>query len=218
MNNNQRLLFLVGGGLSALILVALVTIYLLGRGGPSGDENAGMLARLQNGISAITGGGTSGTPAQPSGPFDFRRLEVDVTKPQAEACLVFTRTLDASGRTHYQDYLTIDPIVRVVARVVDTRLCLAGMDFGTTYNVTLKAGLPSAGSDKLTEQETVPVELRDKPSLVRFTGGIILPRDNTAGVPVTTVNVGKLSLKVIRVGDRLSGWVAANRHTIDQHH
>ena len=210
MNNNRRLLFVVGGGLGALILAALVAIYFIGA--RSGDRNAGVLARLQSGLSVVTGA-VPGTPITASGPFAFRRLEIDVTKPQAEACLVFTRALDASGRTHYEDYLTVDPVVRVAARVADTRLCLAGLDFGTTYSVALKAGLPSAGSDRLVEAETVPIELRDKPSLVRFSGGIILPRENTAGVPVTTVNVGKLSLKIIRVGDRLLSQIQTG--TID---
>ena len=211
MSNNQRLLWIVGGGFGALILVALVAIYLLG--GRGAGENAGVLARLQNGISAVTGG-PSLAPIRESGPFAFRRLEIDVSKPQAEACLVFTRTLDASGRTHYQDYLAIDPQVHVAARVVDARLCLAGLDFNKTYSVTLKTGLPSAGSDTLIAEETVPVELRDKPSLVRFTGGIILPRDNSAGVPVTTVNIAKLSLKIIRVGDRLLSQIETG--TVDR--
>jgi uncharacterized protein YfaS (alpha-2-macroglobulin family) len=199
MNKNQRLLLIAGGGIAAVLTVALVTVYLLGgRAAP----DAGMLARLQNGLSAVTGG-LSGAPSGEAADFAFRRLDVDVSKPQAEACLVFTRALDASGKTHYEDYLSIDPALRVVARVVDTRLCLAGMAFDKTYNVTLKVGLPSAAGDKLIEAETVPVELRDKPALVRFSGGIILPRDNAAGVPVTTVNIDKLALKIIRVGDRL---------------
>jgi uncharacterized protein YfaS (alpha-2-macroglobulin family) len=196
MTKNQRLLLFIGGGVAAVLAVLLVTAYILGgRGG----QGAGVLARLQNGIAAVTG---SVSPEQ-AGDFAFRRLDVDVSKAQAEACMVFTRALDASGRTHYEDYISIDPALKVAVRVVDTRLCLAGMAFDKTYNVTLKTGFPSAGGDKLTEDETVPVELRDKPALVRFNGGIILPRDNAAGVPVTTVNIDKLALKVIRVGDRL---------------
>ena len=210
MNSSNRLLVIIGSGFGALILVALIAIYLLG--GRSNDQNPGLLTRLQNGIAAVTGT-PSRISAGPSGPFAFRRLEIDVSKPQAEACLVFTRTLDAGGRTHYEDYLTIDPSVRIAARVMDTRLCLAGLDFNKTYNVTLKAGLPSAGGDKLAEEEAVPVELRDKPSLLRFAGGIILPRENTAGVPVTTVNISKLTLKIIRVGDRLLSQIQTG--TID---
>src|SRR6201999_3046206 len=84
----------------------------------------------------------------------------------------------------------------------------------STYNVPLKKGLPDAAGDKLVEEETVPVELRDKPSLVRFAGGIILPRDNAAGEPVTTINVEKLNLKNIRVGDRLLSQIETG--TVDQ--
>jgi uncharacterized protein YfaS (alpha-2-macroglobulin family) len=38
---------------------------------------------------------------------------------------------------------------------------------------------------------------------VRFGNGFVLPRDTADGVPITTVNVAKLDIKVIRVGDRL---------------
>jgi uncharacterized protein YfaS (alpha-2-macroglobulin family) len=200
MNKSKRLLLIIAGVVAAALTVALVALYLAG--GRVAGPGAGVLAQLQNGLSAVTGGLTS-PPSEESKYFAFRRLEIDVSKPQAEACLVFTRALDASGKTRYEDYLSIDPALRIAARVVDTRLCLAGLAFDKTYNVTLKAGLPSAGGDKLAEAETVPVELRDKPSLVRFSGGIILPRDNAAGVPVTTVNIDRLAIKIIRVGDRL---------------
>ena len=49
---------------------------------------------------------------------------------------------------------------------------------------------------------------------MRFAGGIILPRNNSEGVPVTTVNVVKLRLKVIRVGDRLLSQIESG--TVDQ--
>jgi len=135
--------------------------------------------------------------------FAFRRLEIDTSKPRAEACLVFTRKLDVSGNTRYDDYFTVDPKTATAARVSDDRLCLAGFDFNKTYSLTLKAGLPAASGEKLSGAEAIAVELKDKPALVSFTGGIILPRNNRDGVPVMTVNVQKLSLKIIRVGDRL---------------
>ncbi|HEY4078409.1 MAG TPA: alpha-2-macroglobulin [Rhizomicrobium sp.] len=209
MNRNQRLLLIVGGAIAMVLAAALVAVYLLG--GRAG-QNTGVIARLQSGLSAVTGSAPSS--AAQTGDFAFRRLEIDVSKPQAEACLVFTRALDASGRTHYEDYLAIDPTVRIAARVVDARLCLAGMAFDKTYNVTLKTGLPDGAGDKLVSEETVPVELRDKPSLVRFAGGIILPRDNAAGVPVTTVNIDRLTVKIIRVGDRLLSQI--QNDTVDQ--
>ena len=207
MDGRQKRLLLVIGGIVVLLAAAAVAAVLL-----LGSPQGGMLAQLQSGLSAVTGGFS---PAPPQAPqeFAFRRLEVDVSKPQAEACLVFTRALDASGKTHYQDYLSIDPATQVAMRVVGTRLCLAGLSFDRTYNVSLKDGLPAADGSTL-QAETVPVELRDKPALVRFAGGIILPRENAAGVPVTTVNVDRLDIKVIRVGDRLLSQIESG--TVDQ--
>ena len=135
--------------------------------------------------------------------FSFRRLEIDTSKPAAEACLVFTRDLDISGKTHYEDYLKVTPETRVAVRATDRRLCLGGLAFNETYSIELKTGLPSAKGEKLDPGETIPVELRDRPPLVRFGGGILLPRENSDGVPVTTINISKLKIKVLRVGDRL---------------
>lgn len=206
MGRNRRTIVVAVGAILVVLAGVFAALYILGGRGPG---NGGILERLNNGIAAITSGLS---PAKVAGAeeFVFRRLDIDTTKSTAEACMVFTRDLDASGRTHYEDYFTITPKVRVAAHVVGPRLCLSGLDFNTTYTVTLKTGLPSVSGEKLSEDETVPVELRDKPSLVRFNGGIILPRDNAEGVPVTTVNISKLKLKVIRVGDRLLSQIESS--------
>ena len=206
MNRNQRLLLIAGGAAAAVLVMVMVGVWLLG--GRGTNQDAGMLARLQSGLSAVTSGLTP-PPVEVARDFAFRRLDIDVSKAQPEACLVFTRPLDASGKTRYEDYLTLDPVVRIATRVVDARLCLSGLAFDKTYNVTLKTGLPAASGETLVSAETVPVEMRDKPSLVRFSGGIILPRDNLAGVPVTTVNIDRLVVKIIRVGDRLLSQIFA---------
>ncbi|HVP85774.1 MAG TPA: alpha-2-macroglobulin [Rhizomicrobium sp.] len=187
----------------AVFAAALVVVLGAWHFGYIGQRGAGQAGGpVGNFITGLVGGQTPEQMAQ-APTFAFRRLEIDTSKPQAEACLVFTRTLDGSGKTHYEDYFTVDPKTATAIRVADTRLCLTGLQFNQSYNVALKPGLPAASGEKLGQGETVPVELRDKPALVRFTGGIILPRDNRDGVPVMTVNVKKLSLKIIRVGDRL---------------
>ena len=196
----SRRILLIGGAIAAVLVVLVGGLYYLG--GKKGGES-GFLARLENGFHSVTQMATRQTSAETGGEFVFTRLDIDTTKPQAEACLTFSQNLDTTGRTHYEDYLSIDPQTRIVVRPVDQRLCISGLSFNQTYNVTLKVGFPAGNGMKLTESETVPVELRDKPALVRFNGGIILPRDNADGVPVTTVNISKLKLKVIHVGDRL---------------
>jgi hypothetical protein len=206
---NLRLLLIAGGALALLLVIAAGGAIWLHSRTPTGT---GFLADITRGVQSVTGGPTATNSA--SAEFAFRRLEIDTSKPQAEACLVFTHPLDTSGKTHYEDYVGLDPATKVAARVVDNRLCLAGLAFDKTYTLTLKTGLPDAGGVKLPNDETVPVELRDKPALVQFSGGIILPRQNAAGVPVTTVNVDRLDLKVIRVGDRLLSQI--QNATVDQ--
>jgi hypothetical protein len=115
-----------------------------------------ILAPLGSSASRDTGASTEISGDEDIGEnFAFRRLEIDTSKPQAEACLVFTRTLDASGKTHYQDYLSFDPETRVSVRAAGYRVCIAGLAFNQTYNVTLKTGLPSAKGEKLIQDETV---------------------------------------------------------------
>ncbi|HEV2563332.1 MAG TPA: alpha-2-macroglobulin [Rhizomicrobium sp.] len=212
----MRRFYVIGGVVTAVVFLIGAGLYLLGGGGeqagPSGN-GGGFFARLGRGLSSVTHVMTPKEMAE-APEFAFRRLEIDTTKPQAEACLVFTRDLDTSGKTHYEDYLSIDPDTRVVVHALDQRLCLAGFNFNSTYNVTLKTGLPAASGEKLAEEETVPVQLSDKPALVRFGGGIVLPRDNAEGVPVTTVNIDKLKLKIIRVGDRLLSQIESG--VVDQ--
>jgi alpha-2-macroglobulin len=194
---------LIGGGVFAALAVCALAAYLV-LSGPA--KSGSLLARLENTFSSVTEPFV--THAVAGDEFAFQRLDIDTTKREAEACLVFTRDLDASGRTRYADYLSIEntssqATTKAALHVVGPRLCLAGLDFNATYNVTLKTGLPAASGERLKEDETVPVELRDKPAVVRFTGGIIWPRETMQGVPLVTVNVDKAKLKLIRVGDRL---------------
>jgi alpha-2-macroglobulin len=206
-----RRVFIIGGAVMAALLLVVAGLYLAGGG--SNAPAGGFFERLKSGFSSVT---SVMTPQQMAGSpeFAFRRLEIDTTKAQAEACLVFTRDLDASGKTHYEDYLSVDPQTRIVVRPLDQRLCISGLSFNQTYNFTIKKGMPAATGEKLADEETVPVELRDKPSLVRFSGGIVLPRDNADGVPVTTVNISKLNLKIVRVGDRLLSQIESG--VVDQ--
>jgi uncharacterized protein YfaS (alpha-2-macroglobulin family) len=209
----MRRIFLVGGATAVVLIVVSGILYYLGGENPNGPSG-GFLSRLGAGFrSAVNRTMTPEEMAQ-APEFAFRRLEIDTTQPQAQACLVFTRALDVSGKTHYEDYLNLDPKTRIVVRALDQRLCVSGLDFNQTYNATLKVGLPAATGEKLTQAETVPIELRDKPALVRFGGGIILPRDNADGVPVTTVNIARLKLEVVRVGDRLLSQIESG--VVDQ--
>ena len=137
----------------------------------------------------------------PSPELAFERLQIDTLKPVAEACLVFSQKLDPAA--HYDEYLVLTPAVKPALRVDGKSLCLAGLAFGATYQAELRAGLPAAGGLKLATSQKVDVALRNRPPLLAFRDGMILPRDNAAGVPITSINVAKITIKLMRVPDRL---------------
>src|SRR5215469_9795067 len=101
-----RRMIVIGGAIAAVLVIVVGGLYYLG--GRGGGER-GFLARLQSGLQTITQLGSKAPSSEAGGEFVFTRLDIDTTKPQAEACLTFSRNLDISGRTHYQVYLSIDP-------------------------------------------------------------------------------------------------------------
>src|SRR6516225_6265753 len=143
-----RRFVLVGGAIAAVVIVVAALLYYFGGGNQIGQPGQGFFARLRSGFSAITHVTTPQEMAQ-APEFAFRHLEIDTTGAQAQACLSFTRNLDVSGKTHYEDYLSIEPNTRIVVRPLDQRLCIAGLAFNQSYSVTLKKGLPDSSGTQL---------------------------------------------------------------------
>ncbi len=146
--------------------------------------------------------GQDDAPADPA-PFAFTRLRVKTDADVPEACLAFNRDLSTDETVKFQDYLRLSPDVTPVLRAEGRLLCIAGLAFGETYQVTMREGLPAADGSALSYEETITVELQDRPAAIAFGSGIILPREGGDGVPVTTVNVETLRFQVVRVGDRI---------------
>ena len=148
---------------------------------------------------------TAPTPAQI--PFRYGQMTVS-TDATPEACLHFSEALDDSGRVRYGDYLSIEPAARPAIVVRENRICLGGLQYGTNYEVELKAGLPAKGGAKLLAAEKIDIALGERPPTVAFQGkGHILPRETGTGVPLTTVNVSKVYVQVYRIGERMVSQV-----------
>ena len=150
--------------------------------------------------------------AAPNEPFAYRRLAVDSTRADGEACLAFNKPL-ATGDVKYADYLRIEPEVKSALRVVDDRLCIGGLAYGQDYRVKLLAGFPGRDGAKLDAERIVDVALGARPAVVTLPGkGFILPRGSVAGLPITTINVSKVGIAVYRVNERGLDRFAADRY------
>ena len=69
--------------------------------------------------------------------------------------------------------------------------------------MTLRAGLPAASGEVLHKDVRLRIYVRDRSPVVRFPGrAYVLPRSADAGLPIETVNVDRVELKLRRVSDR----------------
>lgn len=141
-------------------------------------------------------------PPEPVG-FVVTGSEVLAERDAPQACFTFSEPLEKTANVSYRAFVEVQPRVEgnVVAR--DKTLCIEGLQHGQMYDVTLRAGLPSAGDAVLgsTEQRLVEVPNR-KPSLTFRGAGYILPRVGAEGLPLRTINVERARLQVLRLTDR----------------
>jgi alpha-2-macroglobulin len=134
--------------------------------------------------------------------FGFRLLahDVDAQTATPRICLLFSEELSPA-----RDYA---PFVRrgapgLALELEGSQLCVTGVAYGASYELTLRAGLPSAAGDALARDVPLEVYVRDRAPSVRFPGrAYVLPAVGPRALPVETVNAHELELRLLRVSDR----------------
>lgn len=137
-------------------------------------------------------------------PEDFAvwQTRVDSSGPDPLACIRMSRDLDPSKA--YADFVLVSPDLgrQPSVRVKGDELCLGGIGF-TDHRITLLKGLPAKGGETLGANADVDFTFGEKPPYVGFAGdGVILPREESDGVAIETINVQALAIEVWRVPDR----------------
>jgi len=134
--------------------------------------------------------------------FAVWKTRLDTSGQQPLGCVRLTRPLDPAKS--YSDFVLISPQADHPAAVSarGDELCIGGIDF-TDHQVTLLHGLQDKAGDVLAQDTNLDFTLGDKPPYVGFAGdGVILPRDESDGVGIETINVSELYVEVWRVPDR----------------
>ncbi len=135
-------------------------------------------------------------------PFHFEAVETSTDGDRPQVCLAFDRRILGTRQLAYDDYVRISPDTQVAYRALDHKLCLDGLSYGRSYQVTLKNGLP-AEIGSLARDEIVDVAIGDREPSVGFQRqAYVLPKVGSTGVPLTTVNVDFTKLKLLRINDR----------------
>jgi uncharacterized protein YfaS (alpha-2-macroglobulin family) len=127
---------------------------------------------------------------------------IDTSNQNPTLCVHFTEALKPGLDAHYEDYVQVDHFTGIVAAVSGNNLCLGGMPYQKHYSVTLRAGLPAQNGDTLASQAVVTFSPGDRPPLVAIAGdGLYLAKRSAAGLAITSVNIKKLSIHVLRLND-----------------
>ncbi|PIE14195.1 MAG: PAN domain-containing protein [Rhodobacterales bacterium] len=135
--------------------------------------------------------------------YGFRITEhlVENNQETPRICAEFSEPLAKRG-TDYAQYLKL-PDHRLVVQSEDKRLCVEGVSHGQRYALTFREGLPAASGEKLVKDVTLTLYVKDRDPKVAFPGrAYVLPKAADAALPVETVNLDRVDLKLRRVSDR----------------
>lgn len=133
-----------------------------------------------------------------------RRVTTEPDADPARACLAFTNP--PARRTDWQpgDWIRADPPIPSIAveREGDL-LCVAGLPWGASTRLILRAGLPGEDRQNLRQETAVAVAMPNRDATIAFdTGSFILPRGQEARIGVATVNVSAMTMRLVRVAER----------------
>ena len=127
------------------------------------------------------------------------KIESDSATPRI--CAVFNENLIQAG-TDYTPFVQL-PETQLVVTVSDSQLCVDGVTHGSRYRVVLRQGLPAASGETLIRPVELTLYVRDRAPAVRFVSrAYVLPRLGDIAIPVETVNMTEVDLKLSRVDDR----------------
>ena len=135
--------------------------------------------------------------------FQIKGVEVESDGSEPRVCLRFSNPLQTENPPVWEDYIQIDPAITATISAEDYRLCVAGVEHGAQYQITLKPGIPAASGARTETRETFTAQVDDRYPTLGFRGAdYVLPRDGSQDLPLTTINVERAALEVLRINDR----------------
>jgi uncharacterized protein YfaS (alpha-2-macroglobulin family) len=137
------------------------------------------------------------------GKYGFRVTDstVDSNAASPRICAEFSEPLRKSGVDYAPYVKRADQRLAVV--VEGNQLCISGLTHGERYSFTFREGLPAQSGEALIRDVALTLYVRDRVPTLRFPGrAYVLPRSADAGIPIETVNLDQVDLKLQQVSDR----------------
>jgi hypothetical protein len=128
-------------------------------------------------------------------------LQSEGDKPRV--CVEFYSAVSDDEAVRWPDYVKIEPAIDAAIIPSGNTLCIEGVAFGGTYEVTLLPGLPGMEGAALEEPDSLTVTIGDREPSVGFrSAAYVLPKVGSTGVPMVSVNVDEAELQLLRIADR----------------
>ncbi|WP_419897541.1 alpha-2-macroglobulin [Roseomonas sp. USHLN139] len=129
------------------------------------------------------------------------------TEPEAEparACIGFTGRISQAGDFRAGDWVRAEPAIPDLAVTREQNaLCVAGLPWGQTTKLVLRAGLPGEDGARLRAETPVSISMRDRAPRIGFDATrFLLPRGQAARVGIATMNIRTLKLRLVRLTER----------------
>ncbi len=130
------------------------------------------------------------------------RTESEAEPPRV--CLDFTSPPSRRPDFHPQDWVTLNPPVPGAAVTREgNQICISGLPSGATTVATLRAGMPGEGGLTMTRPNVVTIAMPNRqPRIVVDTRMFVLPRGQAPNMGVTTINLSKVDLTLLRLTER----------------
>jgi len=134
----------------------------------------------------------------------FRILshEVDTDSDTPRICVVFSDPLPVS-RPGLTDFVTVEGGDGLAIEPDSSQICIDGVVFGDRYRIQIRAGLPAADGEVLSNTAVIDVFVPDRSPFAGFAGNAyVLPAGPEPTIPIQTVNTETVEAEIYRIGDR----------------
>ncbi|HWT29918.1 MAG TPA: PAN domain-containing protein, partial [Propylenella sp.] len=141
-------------------------------------------------------------------------VESDAAAPRI--CVNFSEKL-AAGRGDLADFVTVEGGRNLSVEAEGYQICVDGVQHGSRYHLTIRAGLPSDEGETLAKSVDLDLFVRDRAPSVRFaTNAYVLPAGGEPTIPVVTINTTRINAELFRIGDRQIARQIADQNFLTQ--
>ena len=180
-------------------------LFIIGKDYDKHDKYKEALAAFEAGLGFTKSPGVTERVAQLKVLVAFRviKVEVEAEADDARACLRFNEPVATKGDISYGSYVRTTPALDGIVTARGDTMCVDGLKHGTTYQITLLTGFLSVTGEKTISDFKANAVIPDRKPSISFAGtGYVLPREGSAGLPVTTINLDRVKVRILKVNER----------------